>query len=169
MKVIEQEICKRVATAFKAVLPGFDVEGNFLPDETGTFKGMEVYSPGKLIVTVGARSYPAYTTLIATVRVELECEIPVEADASLERALAAFGAATALLEEWHGNLAAVKRDIGITPGGAGESGQVTPGGAGESGGFDPVGLRLSGGDFDLDRDDKTRRFSQSFEIKGRIM
>ena len=151
MKVIEQEICKRVATAFKAVLPGFDVEGNFLPDETGTFKGMEVYSPGKLIVTVGARSYPAYTSLIATLEVSLECEIPVEADASLERAVAAFGAMTALLEEWHGSLAAVKRDLTVEDG------------------FDPVGLRLSGGDFDLDRDDKTRRFSQSFEIKGRIV
>ena len=148
MNVIEQQLCKRLADLLQERLPGISIDGNWLPSAT-TPKGAEIWRGAKLDVTVGTRSYGEFTSLTAEMEVRLDGEFPVAADPSLDRSVAAYAAVVALLEEWHGSIAAVKRDLSLD-------------------GFDPVGLRLAGGTFELDRDTKVRYYSQTFAVRGRI-
>ena len=133
MELIEQQLCKRLADVLQERLPGISIDGNWLTSAT-TPKGAEIWRGAKLDVTVGTRSYG---------------EFPVSADPSLDRSVAAYAAVVAIIEEWHGSIAAVKRDLSLD-------------------GFDPVGLRLSGGTFELDRDTKVRYYSQTFAVRGRV-
>jgi len=149
MEVIEQQLCKRLADILQERLPGVSIDGNWLPSAT-TPKGAEIWRGAKLDVNVGTRSYGEFTAKTAEMQVSLEGEFPVAADPSLDRSVAAYAAVVALLEEWHGSIAAVKRDLTI------------------DGDFYPVGLRLSGGTFELDRDTKVRYYSQTFAVRGRI-
>ena len=148
MEVIEQQLCKRLADVLQERLPGISIDGNWLPSAT-TPKGAEIWRGAKLDVNVGTRSYGEFTSLTAEMEVRLEGEFPVAADATLDRSVAAYAEVVALLEEWHGSIAAAKRDLSLDS-------------------FDPVGLRLAGGTFELDRDTKARYYSQSFIIRGRI-
>ena len=148
MELIEQQLCKRLADVLQERLPGISIDGNWLTSAT-TPKGAEIWRGAKLDVTVGTRSYGEFTSLTAEMEVRLEGEFPVAADPSLDRSVAAYAAVVALIEEWHGSIAAVKRDLSLD-------------------GFDPVGLRLSGGTFELDRDTKVRYYSQTFAVRGRV-
>ncbi len=147
---VEQQLCKRLADILKELLPDVDVEGNFLPDETDTFKGMDIYRGGRLDVVVGTRKYESYTSLTAEMDVALEGEFPVAEDADLTASLETYERIVGLLETWHGDVAAVKSALTI------------------DGVFGPVGLRLSGGVFELDRETKTRVLSQTFTLRGRM-
>ena len=149
MNVVEQQLCKRLADVLQERLPGISIDGNWLPSAT-TPKGAEIWRGAKLDVTVGTRSYGEFTAKTAEMQVSLEGEFPVAADPSLDRSVAAYAEVVALLEEWHGDIAAVKRDLTLD-------------------GFDPVGLRLAGGTFELDRDTKVRYYSQTFTVRGRIV
>ncbi len=148
MNVVEQQLCKRLAGVLQDRLPGISIDGNWLPSATPP-KGAEIWRGAKLDVNVGTRSYGEFTSLTAEMEVRLEGEFPVAADQTLDRSVAAYGEVVALIEEWHGSIAAVKRDLAL-----------------ES--FDPVGLRLAGGTFELDRDTKVRYYSQTFAVRGRI-
>ena len=149
--IIEQEICRRIAEVLQGLLPEIEVYGNWLPDPGGLPKGADGWPGAKLTVYVGARAYPNYTAATATFAVSLEGEFPFAEDADLEKSVAAYGAIAARLGEWHADIAAVKRDLTV------------------KGGFDPAGLKLSGGEFDPDRDAHVRWYSQSFELRGRIL
>ena len=148
MNVVEQQFCKRLADLLQERLPGVSIDGNWLPSAT-TPKGAEIWRGAKLDVSVGTRSYGEFTAKTAEMQVRLEGEFPVAADPSLDRAVAAYAAVVALIEEWHGSIAAVKRDLSLDF-------------------FDPVGLRLAGGTFELDRDTKVRYYSQTFAVQGRM-
>ena len=148
MNVVEQQLCKRLADILQERLPGISIDGNWLPSAT-TPKGAEIWRGAKLDVTVGTRSYGQFTSKTAEMQVSLEGEFPVAADPSLDRSVAAYAGVIALLEEWHGSIAAVKRDLSLDT-------------------FDPVGLRLAGGTFELDRDTKVRYYSQTFAVRGRV-
>ena len=148
MEVIEQSLCKRLADVLQKRLPGVSIDGNWLPSAT-TPKGTEIWRGAKLDVTVGTRSYGEFTSKTAEMQVSLEGEFPVAADPSLNRSVAAYAAVVALIEEWHGSIAAVKRDLTLD-------------------GFDPVGLRLAGGTFELDRETNVRYYSQTFAVRGRV-
>ena len=149
--IIEQEICRRVAEVLQGLLPEAEVNGNWLPDPGGLPKGAGGWPGAKLTVSVGARAYPDYTAATATFAVSLEGEFPFAEDADLEKSVAAYGEIAARLEEWHADISAVKRDLTV------------------DGGFGPTGLKLSGGDFDPDREAGKRYYSQSFELRGRIV
>ena len=149
MNVVEQELCKRLADILQERLPGISIDGNWLPSAT-TPKGADIWRGAKLDVTVGTRSYGEHTSLTAEMEVRLDGEFPVAADPSLDRSVAAYAKVVALLEEWHGSIAAVKRDLALDT-------------------FDPVGLRLAGGTFELDRETKIRYYSQTFAVRGRIV
>ena len=154
MNVVEQELCKRLADVLQGRLPGISIDGNWLPAYAGgsgaaSIKGADIWRGAKLDVTVGTRSYGKFTSRTAEMDVRLDGEFPVAADPSLDRSVAAYSEVVALLEEWHGSIAAVKRDLTLD-------------------GFDPVGLRLAGGTFELDRDTKVRYYSQTFTVQGRM-
>ena len=149
MNVVEQQLCKRLADLLQERLPGVSIDGNWFPSAT-TLKGAEIWRGAKLDVTVGTRSYGEFTAKTAEMQVSLEGEFPVAADPSLDRSVAAYAAVVALIEEWHGSIAAVKRDLTLDDT------------------FDPVGLRLAGGTFELDRETKIRYYSQTFAVRGRV-
>ena len=180
MNVVEQQLCKRLADLLQERLPGVSIDGNWCPSAT-TPKGADIWRGAKLDVTVGTRSYGEFTSLTAEMEVRLEGEFPVAADPTLDRSVAAYAAVVALIEEWHGSIAAVKRDLTIGSEGVEECGSEgvnsptpslthspTPSLTHSPTLFDPVGLRLSGGTFELDRDTKVRYYSQTFAVRGRI-
>lgn len=148
MNVVEQQLCKRLADILQERLPGISIDGNWLPSAT-TPKGADIWRGAKLDVTVGTRSYGEFTSRTAEMEVHLEGEFPVAADPTLDRSVAAYAAVVALIEEWHGSIAAAKRDLSLDS-------------------FDPVGLRLAGGTFELDRETKVRYYSQTFAVRGRM-
>lgn len=146
MTVVEQELCAKIVGILRARLPDVVVDGNWLPMPT---KGAVDGRLSRLEVTVGPRSYGKFTSLTADIEVRLEGAIPVGADTTADRSIAAYSRIVELVEEWHGSIAAVKRDLALD-------------------GFDPVGLRLAGGTFELDRDTKVRYYSQTFAVMGRV-
>ena len=150
MKVVEQEICKRLAEVFQRALPDVSVGGNWLPSGSSAIKGAEPWRGAKLDISVGTRSYDKYTSLTCEMQVDLEGEFPVASDPTLDRSVAAYAAVAAVLDEWHGSISAVKRDLAV------------------EGCFDPVGLQAAGGVFELDRDTKVRHYSQTFALRGRV-
>ena len=146
MTVVEQELCTKIVRILQERLPDVVVDGNWLPMPT---KGAVDGRLSRLDVTVGPRSYGEFTSLTAEMAVMLEGTIPVGADTTADRSIAAYSRIVELVEEWHGSIAAVKRDLALDS-------------------FDPVGLRLDGGTFELDRDTKVRHYSQTFAVRGRV-
>ncbi len=152
---VEQQLCKRLADILKELLPGVDVEGNFLPDETDTFKGMDVYQGASIDVVVSTRAYDTFSTHTAELRVDINGELPVESDPDLSATIGLYADIVHLLEDWRGDIASVKRDLTLKDG---EDCTI----------FDPVGLRLDNGDFELDPESKSRTFQLPFTVRGRI-
>lgn len=164
MNVVEQQLCKRLADLLQERLPGISIDGNWLPSAT-TPKGADIWRGAKLDVTVGTRSYGEFTSRTAEMEVQLEGEFPVAADPTLDRSVAAYAEVVALIEEWHGDIAAVKRDLTLHS----SDSTLSTLHSTLSTLFDPVGLRLAGGTFELDRDTKVRYYSQTFAVRGRIV
>lgn len=145
---IETEICKALATVFQGLLTDVEIRGNWLPDDG--IKGAEVYAGKKLEINVGTRRYDGYSSPVAEFAVTLEGTFAAAEDTSLDETVYAYETTVGKLESWHHNLATVKTDLTI------------------ANLFTPVGLRLDGGSLDIDRDTKTRTFTQQFTLKGRI-
>ena len=170
MTVVEQELCAKIVGILRARLPDVVVDGNWLPMPT---KGAVDGRLSWLDVTVGLRSYGEFTSLTADMEVRLEGAIPVGADTTADRSIAAYSRIVELVEEWHGSIAAVKRDLTIGSEGVKECGSEgvdspTPSLTHSPTLFDPVGLRLAGGTFELDRETKVRYYSQTFAVRGRV-
>ena len=149
--LVEQELCRKLVDIFRAALPGVAVEGNWLPSEDGGFNGEPDVEGSVLKVRVSQRGYTSYTNKVAEFKVELDGTIRIEEDTDMSGTFICCGKILGILSGWQDDIAALKRDLTI-----------------ESK-FDPVGYLL-GTDGDLDIEDKnlTRKYNQSFTIKGRI-
>jgi len=145
---VEQAICNALVTAIQLQLPNLQVEGNWLIDDTD-IKGVESTVGPKISVKVDARKYGGYSSPIAEFGAIVSCDYPMADDTSLVETIAAYDALVALLETWHHDISAVKRDLTCEH-------------------FTPFGFKLDGGPFDIDRETKERSFTQQFTIKGRI-
>ena len=150
--LIEQELCRKLVEIFRAALPpGVEVEGNWLPSEDGGFKGEPDVEGSVLKVRVGQRGYTSYTNKVAEFKVELEGTIRVEEDTDMSGTFVCCGKLLSVLSGWQDDIAAVKHDLTI------------------GAKFDPVGYLLgTDGDLDIDTDTLTRKYNQSFTLKGRI-
>jgi len=145
---IETELCKAVVGVFQGVVNGVEIHGKWIPDED--FKGVDVYDGRRLDVSVSARKYDGYSSPMAEMSVTIEGAFSAEEDTSLAETVAAYDSVVGKLEEWHHDIASVKRDLSFS-------------------GFSPVGLKVDGGPpIEIDRETKTRSFTQQFTIKGRI-
>lgn len=150
--LVEQELCRKLVEIFRTALPpNVEVDGNWLPSEDGGFKGEPDVEGSVLKVRVSQRGYTSYTNKVAEFKVELEGTIRIEEDTDMSGTFISCGKILVILSGWQDDIAALKRDLTI-----------------ESK-FDPVGYLL-GTDGDLDIEDKTltRKYNQSFTIKGRI-
>jgi len=150
--IIEQELCKTLATVFEGVLNGVSIDGNWLPPKGGNPKGAEARKMVSLYIRVGSRNYTSYTTRVAEIMVSFEFKAALASDPNLSRSAEAYEATIGRLEDWQHDIEAVKRDLTI------------------SGLFDPVGLVLGGNapEFDPKDEDENRTFTQTITIKGRI-
>ena len=149
--LVEQELCRKLVAIFRKALPGVDVQGNWLPADDGGFKGEPDVEGSVLKVRVSQRSYDSYTDRIAEFKVELEGTIRVEEDTDMTGTFVCCGKLLTVLSGWQNDIAAVKRDLTI------------------EGHFDPVGYRMDpNGDLDIENETLTRKYNQSFTLKGRI-
>ena len=150
--LVEQELCRKLVDIFRAALPpNVEVEGNWLPSEDGGFKGEPDVKGSVLKVRVSQRGYTSYTNKVAEFKVELDGTIRVEEDTDMSGTFVCCGKLLEILSGWQDDIAAVKRDLTI-----------------ESR-FDPVGYLLgTDGDLDIENENLTRKYNQSFTIKGRI-
>ena len=150
--LVEQELCRKLVEIFRAALPpNVEVEGNWLPSEDGGFKGEPDVEGSVLKVRVSQRGYTSYTNKVAEFKVELDGTIRVEEDTDMSGTFVCCGKLLEILSGWQDDIAAVKSDLTI-----------------ESK-FDPVGYLLgTDGDLDIEDNTLTRKYNQSFTIKGRI-
>ena len=164
--LVEQELCRKLVDIFAAALTGVDVQGNWLPSDDGGFKGEPDVEGSVLHVRVSPRSYDSYTDKIAEFKVELEGTIRVEEDTDMNGTFVCCAKLLAILTGWQNNIAAVKRDLTVSD--AGRVGNV-PGASRLGTSFDPVGYRIDpNGDLDIENETLTRKYNQSFTLKGRI-
>ena len=170
--LVEQELCRKLVDIFAAALTGVDVQGNWLPSDDGGFKGEPDVEGSVLHVRVSPRSYDSYTDKIAEFKVELEGTIRVEEDTDMTGTFVCCAKLLAILTGWQNNIAAVKRDLGVVKSCSGRNEddnsalqlqlQTTTF-------FDPVGYRMDpNGDLDIETETLTRKYNQSFTLKGRI-
>ena len=162
--LVEQKLCRKLVEIFRAALPpNVEVEGNWLPSEDGGFKGEPNVEGSVLKVRVGQRGYTSYTNKVAEFKVELEGTIRVEEDTDMSGTFVCCGKIIGILSGWQDDIAAVKRDLTVS------RPEDAPDASACPCAFDPVGYLL-GTDGDLDIEDKTltRKYNQSFTIKGRI-
>ena len=149
--LVEQELCRKLVDIFREALPSVDVQGNWLPSEDGGFKGEPEINGSVLEVRVGQRGYTSYTNKVAEIRVEIEGTIRVEEDTDMIGTFVCCGKILGILSGWQDDITAVKRDLTIDEK------------------FDPVGYLLgTDGDLDIEKETLTRKYNQSFTIKGRI-
>ena len=149
--LVEQELCRKLVDIFSEALPGVAVEGNWLPSEDGGFKGETDVEGSVLKIRVSQRGYTSYTNKVAEFKVDLEGTIRVEKDTDMSGTFVCCGKLITILSGWQDDLAAVKRDLTV-----------------ESK-FDPAGYLLgTDGDLDIENYTLTRKYNQSFTIKGRI-
>lgn len=149
--LVEQELCRKLVDIFKDALPGVDVDGNWLPSEDGGFKGAAEISGSVLHIRVSPRSYDSFTDKIAEFKVEIEGTIRVEEDTDGSETFICCGKLLSVLSGWQDDIVAVKRDLSV-----------------ESH-FNPVGFRMDpNGDLDIENNTLTRKYNQSFTLKGRI-
>lgn len=140
-----------MALASLPALAGFKVyanrgEGNARrPFDEGACR-----EPRVVDVRVSSRRYEAYTTAVATVAVEIFCHVDFNSRVMRVKPEDAYLDIVGLLEDWHGSVASVKRDLGSEH-------------------FDPVGMRLDGGgDWNIDRETKALDFAVPFTVRGRV-
>ena len=158
--LVEQELCRKLVDIFAAALPGVDVQGNWLPADDGGFKGEPDVEGSILKVRVSQRSYDSYTDKIAEFKVELEGSIRVEEDTDMTGTFVCCAKILSILTGWQNNIAAVKRDLTVKPTTNNQQPTTI---------FDPVGYRMDpGGDLDIENETLTRKYNQSFTLKGRI-
>ena len=149
--LVEQGICRKLVDIFREALPGVDVQGNWLPSEDGGFKGEPDISGSVLHIRVSPRSFDSFTDKIAEFKVELEGTIRVEEDTDMSGTFICCGKLLSVLSGWQDDIAAVKRDLSVDCH------------------FNPVGFRMDpNGDLDIENDTLTRKYNQSFTLKGRI-
>lgn len=149
--LVEQELCRKLVDIFKDALPSVEVEGNWLPSEDGGFKGEADISGSVLHIRVSPRSYDSFTDKIAEFKVDLEGTIRVEEDTDGSGTFICCGKLLSVLSSWQDDISAVKRDLSV------------------EGHFNPVGFRMDpNGDLDIEQDTLTRKYNQSFTLKGRI-
>ena len=148
--IIEQELCRKLVAIFSSALPNVEVEGNWLPEEDGGFKGEEIPQGSRLSVRVSQRAYTSYTDKVAEFKVLLEGTLRVEEDTDGSKTFICCSKILNVMTGWQNDIASVKRDLSLEK-------------------FDPVGYKMDeNGDLDIDRETLTRTYNQSFTIKGRI-
>ena len=158
--LVEQELCRKLVDIFAAALTGVDVQGNWLPSDDGGFKGEPDVEGSVLHVRVSPRSYDSYTDKIAEFKVELEGTIRVEEDTDMTGTFVCCAKLLAILTGWQNDITAVKRDLTIEQSNNPNNRTIL---------FAPVGYRMDpGGDLDIENDTLTRKYNQSFTLKGRI-
>lgn len=161
--LVEQELCRKLVDIFREALPGVDVQGNWLPSEDGGFKGEPEIEGSVLEIRVGQRGYTSYTNKVAEFKVELEGSIRVEEDTDMSGTFVCCGKILGILSGWQDDIAAVKRDLSIP------RPEVAPDASARPCAFDPVGYLMgTDGDLDIEKENLTRKYAQSFTIKGRI-
>ena len=161
--LVEQELCRKLVDIFREALPGVDVQGNWLPSEDGGFKGEPEIEGSVLEIRVGQRGYTSYTNKVAEFKVELEGSIRVEEDTDMSGTFVCCGKILEILSGWQDDIAAVKRDLSIP------RPEVAPDASARPCAFDPVGYLMgTDGDLDIEKETLTRKYNQSFTIKGRI-
>lgn len=147
---VEIRLCRKLVEIFRAALPNVEVEGNWLPSEDGGFKGEPEISGSVLKIRVSPRSYDSFTDRIAEFKVGVDGSIRVEDDTDGHELFVCCSKILAVMSEWQDNIVAVKRDLSVE-------------------GFSPVGYRMEAdGDLDIEEETLTRKYNQSFTIKGRI-
>ena len=171
--LVEQKLCRKLVDIFREALPGVDVQGNWLPSEDGGFKGEPEIEGSVLEVRVGQRGYTSYTNRIAEIRVELEGTIRVEEDTDMNGTFVCCGKILGILSGWQDDIGQVKKDLTLFDCSdcsdcVIEIDQSTnPNNRTIR--FDPVGYLLgTDGDLDIEKETLTRKYNQSFTIKGRI-
>ena len=164
MKLVEQELCRKLVAIFRTALPpNVEVEGNWLPSDDGGFKGEPDASGSVLLIRVSPRSYSSFTDKIAEFKVEIEGSIRVEEDTDMRGTFVCCGKLLSVLTGWQDDIGQVKHDLAVK---SDDSSLPT---LNSKLLFDPVGYRLEpGGDLDIEEDTLTRKYNQSFTIKGRI-
>ena len=161
--LVEQELCRKLVDIFREALPGVDVQGNWLPSDNGGFKGEPEIEGSVLEIRVGQRGYTSYTNKVAEFKVELEGSIRVEEDTDMSGTFVCCGKILEILSGWQDDISAVKRDLSIP------RPDVAPGASARPCAFDPVGYLMgTDGDLDIEKENLTRKYTQSFTIKGRI-
>ena len=161
--LVEQELCRKLVGIFAAALTGVDVQGNWLPSDDGGFKGEPDIEGSVLHVRVSPRSYDSYTDKIAEFKVELDGTIRVEEDTDMTDTFVCCAKILAILTGWQNDITAVKRDLTVS------RPEDAPDASARPCAFDPVGYRMDpGGDLDIENDTLTRKYNQSFTLKGRI-
>ena len=169
--LVEQELCRKLVDIFAAALTGVDVQGNWLPSDDGGFKGEPDVEGSVLHVRVSPRSYDSYTDKIAEFKVELEGTIRVEEDTDMNGTFVCCAKLLAILTGWQNDITAVKRDLGV---GVGDRCRDDDNSSLQlqlqtTTFFDPVGYRMDpNGDLDIENETLTRKYNQSFTLKGRI-
>ena len=172
--LVEQELCRKLVDIFREALPGgVDVDGNWLPSEDGGFKGEADISGSVLHIRVSPRSYDSFTDKVAEFKVELEGTIRVEEDTDGSGTFVCCGKLLSVLTGWQDDIAAVKRDLAVV-GSRSRTEDVENSTVGlglqTTTIFDPVGFRMDpNGDLDIDQGTLTRKYNQSFTLKGRII
>lgn len=157
--LVEQKLCRKLVDIFRAALPNVEVEGNWLPSDDGGFKGEPDVEGSVLKVRVSQRGYTSYTDKVAEFKVELEGTIRVEEDNYGIETFICCGKILNVLTGWQNDIAAVKRDLTVQE--VLDSRHIAL--------FDPVGYRMgTDGDLDIEDGTLTRKYNQSFTIKGRI-
>ena len=163
--LVEQELCRRLVEVFRGALPpNVSVEGNWLPPEDGGFKGEPDVEGSVLKVRVSQRGYTSYTNKVAEFKVELEGTIRVEEDTDGSGTFVCCGRLLGVLSGWQDDIAAVKRDLTVyRP-------EDAPDASARRCAFDPVGYTMNAdGDLDIENETLTRKYNQSFTLKGRII
>ena len=165
--LVEQELCRKLVDIFRAALPGVDVEGNWLPSEDGGFKGEPDVEGSVLKVRVSQRGYTSYTNKVAEFKVELEGNIRVEEDTDMSGTFGCCGKLLTILSGWQNDICQVKSDLALFDRGiAIEQSEQSNN---RTILFDPVGYQMNpDGDLDIEDGTLTRKYNQSFTIKGRI-
>ena len=170
--LVEQELCRKLVDIFRAALPpNVEVEGNWLPSEDGGFKGEPDVEGSVLKVRVSQRGYTSYTNKVAEFKVELEGTIRVEEDTYGSESFVCCGRILNVLTGWQNDIGQVKSDLTICGGETPPPQDDNIGGGAVSAAplFDPVGYLLgTDGDLDIEDNTLTRKYNQSFTIKGRI-
>ena len=172
--LVEQELCRKLVDIFRDALPGVDVEGNWLPSEDGGFKGEADISGSVLHIRVSPRSYDSFTDKIAEFKVELEGTIRVEEDNDGSGTFVCCGKLLSVLSGWQDDICQVKSDLTVKSEelrvrSDGDSTTLNSQLSTHNHLFDPVGFRMDpNGDLDIENDTLTRKYNQSFTLKGRI-